>query len=99
FKGFEIRANGLTGNALDIRRAGLWCDFSDLRITDPNGIGLYHEAVFDHSYRDIEVRSATGLGIKTYEPKPTDTQGFQENSFLEFHNVNVLSSNGKTTQW
>lgn len=99
FKGFEIRANGLTGNALDIRRAGLWYDFSDLRITDPNGIGLYHEAIFDHSYRDIEVRSATGLGIKTYEPKPTDTQGVQENSFLEFHNVNVLSSNGKATQW
>ena len=99
FKGFEIRANGLTGNGLDIRRAGLWCDFSDLRITDPHGIGLYHEAVFDHAYRDIEVRSAFGLGIKTYEPKPTDPQGFQENSFLEFHNVNVLSSNGTTTQW
>lgn len=99
FRGFEIRANSLIGNALDIRRAGLWCDFSDLRITDPDGIGLYHEAVFDHSYRDIEVRAASGLGIKTYEPKPSDPQGFQENSFLEFHNVNVLSSNAKTTQW
>ncbi|MDM3203061.1 phage tailspike protein [Citrobacter sp. Cf097] len=99
FKGFEIRAEHLKGTALDIRRVGLWSEFSDIRITNADGIGMYHESVFDHVYRDIEIRACTGLGIKLYETKGSDPTGFHECSFLEFSNVNVLSCNGRYTQW
>lgn len=101
FCGFTITSNNtanFTGNGLDIRRVGLWSLFSDLKIHYVGGIGLYAQSVFDHSLKSIEVRGTGGLGVKIYESKPTDPDGFQENSFLEISDVHAIGCNGGYTQ-
>lgn len=100
FCGFEINASGLTGRIFDIRRTGLWSEFSDLRGHSATGIGMYLQSVFDHLYRDIEIRACTDLGLYIFEtgsdgPHP---DGFQECSFLRLDNVHVIGCNAGGTQ-
>lgn len=99
FGGFLISGAGLTGNLLDIRRVGLWSKFFDIRGTNNNGVGMYLQSVFDHEYRDIEMRNCAGLGVQVYESKASDPDGFQECSFLTFDRVHAINCNGKTIQW
>lgn len=98
FGGFEIDATGSTGTALDIRRVGLWGAVEDVRMHSGGGKGLYMESVFDHLYRDVEIRGFVGLGFHLYERKDSDEGGFKECSFLTFERVHVLSCNQHNTQ-
>lgn len=98
FGGFEIDATSSSGTALDIRRVGLWGAVEDVRMHSGTGKGLYMESVFDHLYRDIEIRGFTGLGFHLYERKDSDEGGFKECSFLTFERVHVLSCNAHNTQ-
>lgn len=99
FGGFEINGSGATCDGLNIRRVGLKSRFFDLDIHEFTGEGMRLQSVFDHSYRDIEVRACSGLGVHIYESKSTDPDGFQECSQLHFDSVYAIHCNGQDVQW
>jgi hypothetical protein len=99
FSGFQIDGARLQGSVLDIRRVGLHSKFEDLKLGGNKGVGLFLQSVFDHVYRDIEVRNCTDVGIYVNETLSSDKEGFQECSFLNFDRVHVLSCNARKVQW
>jgi len=99
FIGFEIDGRQLQGTLIDIRRVGLRSTFADIRGGGNDGIGMYLQSVFDHVYRDIEIRNCSDLGVHVFETSNAHPDGFQECSFLRFDSVHVIQCNRQGVQW
>ena len=99
FVGFEIDGRRLQGRLIDNRRVGIRSKFEDIRGGNNDGVGIYLQSVFDHVYRDIEIRNCSGIGILVYETRGPHPEGFQECSFLRFDSVHVIHCNNQQLQW
>jgi len=96
-----IKGNRFSGGGLKIENVGLRSLFENINVFDCGSKGIYCKSLFDHIYRNIEVRNCGEIGIHVWEQnkRTASFAAFEENSFLVFDNVRPIANNKNGIQW